>query len=60
LKKELEYLQKALEDFYEVTLMTEGRAALLSDHFQTLDWLLGEIEQTKKTFCELYDKQRAG
>jgi hypothetical protein len=52
--KELQYLHTALEDFYEGTLMTEGRATLLSDHFQTLDWLLGEIECTKETFSQLY------
>lgn len=31
--------------------------ALLSDHFQTLNWLLGEIECTKETFSQLYEEE---
>ncbi|KAK8912230.1 hypothetical protein VCV18_012721 [Metarhizium anisopliae] len=62
--KELEHLHDQLETFYEGTMMTEGRNATLADHFQTLDWLLNEIQVAKHKFEELHQdslrKKRRG
>lgn len=62
--KELEHLHDQLETFYEGTMMTEGRNATLADHFQTLDWLLNEIQVAKHRFEELHQdslrKKRRG
>lgn len=33
--------------------MVEGNATGLADHFQTLDWLLNELDSTKQKFLEL-------
>jgi hypothetical protein len=55
--EELEYLHNHLETFYEGTLMAEGRHSTLADHFQTLDWMMDEIQKAKQTFEELYDQQ---
>ncbi|KAJ6785140.1 hypothetical protein PWT90_08160 [Aphanocladium album] len=52
--KELEHLHDQLETFYEGTITTEGRDATLADHFQTLDWLLHEIQVGKQKFEELH------
>ena len=39
--------------------MGEGRHTTLADHFQTLDWLLNNINIAKQKFEELYqDAQR--
>jgi hypothetical protein len=34
--------------------MVEGRRTTLADHFQTLDWLLLQLDQAKHRFNELY------
>jgi hypothetical protein len=52
--EELAHLHDQLETFYDGTLSTEGRASTLADHFQTLDWLLDEIQQAKIKFEELH------
>ncbi|GKU09514.1 unnamed protein product, partial [Fusarium langsethiae] len=51
---ELAHLHDQLETFYDGTLSTEGRLSTLADHFQTLDWLLNEIQQAKIKFEELH------
>ncbi|XP_044721769.1 Ribonuclease H-like protein [Hirsutella rhossiliensis] len=51
---ELAHLHDQLETFYDGTLSTEGRHSTLADHFQTLDWLLNEIQQAKIKFEELH------
>ena len=51
--KELEHLHDHLETFYEATLMVEGNSTGLADHFQTLDWLLNQLDSTKQKFLEL-------
>ncbi|KJZ68940.1 hypothetical protein HIM_08228 [Hirsutella minnesotensis 3608] len=51
---ELAHLHDQLETFYDGTLSTEGRQSTLADHFQTLDWLLNEIQQAKIKFEELH------
>jgi hypothetical protein len=45
---QLVHLHDQLETFYDGTLSTEGRNSTLADHFQTLDWLLNEIQQAKQ------------
>ncbi|KAM5529351.1 transposase-like protein [Fusarium oxysporum f. sp. phaseoli] len=50
---ELAHLHDQLEMFYDGTLSTEGRLSALVDHFQTLDWLLNEIQEAKIKFEEL-------
>ncbi len=52
--KEREHLHDQLETFYEGTIMTEGRNATIADHFQTLDWLLHEIQVARQKFEELH------
>ncbi|KAF5703911.1 restless-like transposase [Fusarium mundagurra] len=47
---ELARFHDQLETFYDRTLSTEGRFSTLADHFQTLDWLLKEIQQAKIKF----------
>jgi hypothetical protein len=54
--EELQHLHDQLETFYEGTLMAEGQYTTLADNFQTLDWLLLEIELAKQKFSELYDE----
>ena len=49
---ELGHLHDHLETFYEATIMVEGNRTGLADHFQTLDWLLLELEKTKQKFLE--------
>jgi hypothetical protein len=44
--QELKHLHDHLEAFYEATIMVEGKYTGLADHFQTLDWLLLELEKT--------------
>jgi hypothetical protein len=39
-----------------LTLSTEGRRSTLADHFQTLDWLMDEIQQVKIKSEELHNK----
>ena len=51
---ELAHLHDQLEMFYDGTLSTEGRLSALVDHFQTLDWLLNEIQEAKIKFEELH------
>ncbi|KAL6405977.1 HAT domain-containing protein [Ilyonectria robusta] len=51
---ELAHPHDQLETFYDGTLSTEGRLSTLADHFQTLDWLLNEIQQAKIKFEELH------
>ena len=43
-----------LESFDEATCMVEGRRTTLADHFQTLDWLLLQLDQAKHQFNELH------
>ena len=38
--------------------MVEGKNTGLADHFQTLDWLLLELEKTQQKFTELATKKR--
>ena len=38
--------------------MVEGNRTGLADHFQTLDWLLLELEKTKQKFLELSIEKR--
>lgn len=58
--QELSHLHDHLETFYEATLMVEGNQTTLADHFQTLDWLLLELEKSKLKFLELEaDKPRS-
>ena len=33
--------------------MVEGNATNLADHFQTLDWLLNELDTTRQKFLEI-------
>ena len=51
--QELLHLHDHLETFYEATLMVEGNNTGLADHFQTLDWLLLELEKLKNKFLQL-------
>jgi hypothetical protein len=37
--------------------MVEGNTTGLADHFQTLDWLLNELDTTKQKFLELSIKK---
>ena len=37
--------------------MSEGRLHNLADHFQTLDWMMDEIQKAKQTFEELRNRQ---
>lgn len=53
--KQLENLHDQLESFDEATCMVEGRRTNLADHFQTLDWLLLQLDQAKHRFNELYE-----
>ena len=50
---ELEHLHTHLETFYEATLMVEGRNSTPADHFFTLDWLMGELDQMQDEFDTL-------
>jgi len=56
--KQLEHLHDQLESFDEATVMVEGHHTNLADHFQTLDWLLLQLDQAKQRFNELYDDTR--
>ena len=56
--KQLEHLHDQLESFDEATVMVEGHQTNLADHFQTLDWLLLQLDQAKQRFNELYDDSR--
>jgi hypothetical protein len=38
--------------------MVEGNHTGLADHFQTMDWLLLELEMTKEKFIELSVERR--
>jgi hypothetical protein len=53
--KQLEHLHDQLESFDEATVMVEGLHTDLADHFQTLDWLLLQLDQAKHRFNELYE-----
>lgn len=44
--KELKHLHDHLKAFYEATIIVEGKYMGLADHFQTLNWLLLELEKT--------------
>ena len=44
---ELEEIHTALHDFFEATMITQGKRAYLSDWFSTLDCLLTEIDNSK-------------
>ena len=39
--------------FYKATLMVKGNCIGLADHFQTLNWLIMELNQTKQKFLKL-------
>jgi hypothetical protein len=52
--EQLANLYDQLESFDEATCMVEGRHTNLADHFQTLDWLLLQLDQAKHRFNELY------
>jgi hypothetical protein len=39
--------------FYEAIIMVKGKYTNLTDHFQTLDWLLLKFENTKYKFIKL-------
>jgi hypothetical protein len=56
--KQLEHLHDQLESFDEATLMVQGYNTNLGDHFQTLDWLLIQLDQAKQKFNELYEDER--
>ena len=51
--KQLEHLHDHLETFYEATIMVEGKHTNLTNHFQTLDWLLLKLKSIKYKFIEL-------
>ena len=53
--KQLEHLHDQLECFDEATIMVEGHHTNLADHFQTLDWLLLQLDQAKHRFNELHE-----
>ena len=36
--------------------MAEGKLHSLADHFQTLDWMIDEIQEAKATFIGLRDR----
>jgi hypothetical protein len=55
--EELEILHNHLEAFCEDTLITEGRTFTPADHFQTLDWVMDEIQKAKQMIEELRDQQ---
>lgn len=57
--QELSHLHDHLESFYEATIMVEGNHTDLVDHFQTMDWLLPELETTKEKFFELSAEAQA-
>ena len=50
---ELSHLHDQLETFYEATLMNEGKQWTLADHFQSLDWLIDEIQIARQKFEQL-------
>ena len=52
--KQLEHLHDQLESFDEATSMVQGHNTNLADHFQTLDWLLLQLDLAKQKFNELY------
>jgi hypothetical protein len=52
--EQLANIYDQLESFDEATCMVEGRHTNLADHFQTLDWLLLQLDQAKHRFNELY------
>ena len=51
--KQLKHLHNHLETFYEATIIVKGKHTGLANHFQTLNWLLLELERTKHRFIEL-------
>ena len=50
---ELGHLYNHFKTFYKAIIMVEGNYIGLTDYFQTLDWLLLELEKTKQKFLEL-------
>jgi len=56
--KELEYLYNYLKAFYEATIMVKGKHMGLADYFQTLDWLLLELDKTQQKFTKLAAQRR--
>ena len=50
---ELKYLYTHLEKFYKAMLTIKGKQTNLIDYFQTLNWLLYKLEQTKEHFLNL-------
>jgi len=40
--------------------MVEGNYITLTNHFQTLNWLLLELKRTKQKFIELFKQKRKG
>ena len=51
--QELLYLYNYLKIFYKATLMVKSNNTGLTNHFQTLDWLLLELEKLKNKFFQL-------
>ena len=49
----LGHLHDQLKTFYEATIMNEGRQWTLADHFQSLDWLIDEIQLARQKFEQL-------
>ena len=48
--QELLHLYNHFKTFYKATLMVEGNNTSLADYFQTLNWLLLELEKLKNKF----------
>ncbi|PVH90086.1 hypothetical protein DM02DRAFT_499490, partial [Periconia macrospinosa] len=57
--EQLANIYDQLESFDEATSMVEGCYTNLADHFQTLDWLLLQLDQAKHRFNELYSDTEA-
>ena len=51
--KQLKHLYNHLETFYEATIIVESKHTSLTNHFQTLDWLLLKLKRTKYRFIKL-------
>ncbi|OCK88483.1 uncharacterized protein K441DRAFT_588541, partial [Cenococcum geophilum 1.58] len=56
--QQLKHLYNHLETFYKATIIVEGQKTGLTDHFQTLNWLLLELKNTKHKFIKLSTQTR--
>ena len=51
--KQFKHLHNHLEIFYKAIIIIKGKHTSLTDHFQTLNWLLFKLEKTKHKFIKL-------